>query len=183
MKNHAFTLIELLVVVLIIGILAAIALPQYQKSVMCTRYASLKSLARSIANAEEVYYLANDKYSVDFDELDVDMPGNTIDCDFSTEDEAEIEAGRKKYRCYDWGKCYISNGDKYSEVNCSNSLIKMGYKIRFIHSVANPGKQLCVAYGSADANSLGAQVCKAETVRTTPSNTNAGENPYTSYWY
>ena len=74
MKSRAFTLIELLVVVLIIGILAAIALPQYDKAVQRTRNAELKQLVRAVATAEQAYYLANGKYAGNFDELDIELP-------------------------------------------------------------------------------------------------------------
>ena len=74
--RKGFTLIELLVVVLIIGVLAAIALPQYEKTVEKSRMVEAVVMVRAIADAHLVYYLANGEYatSVDIDKLDITVP-------------------------------------------------------------------------------------------------------------
>jgi len=74
--KKGFTLLELLVVVLIIGILAAIALPQYQYAVDKTKFAKLQSSAKSIADAYQRYHLATNDYPNDMNVLDIDLPGD-----------------------------------------------------------------------------------------------------------
>ena len=76
MKNkQAFTLIELLVVVLIIGILAAVALPQYQKAVKKARLTAVLPVLKSLAQAEQQYYLAHGSYAPHVSMLDIQSTG------------------------------------------------------------------------------------------------------------
>ena len=64
-----FTLIELLVVILIIGILAAIALPQYQLAVDKARYSTVMALTKFVKNEQELFFLAHDRYADNWEEL------------------------------------------------------------------------------------------------------------------
>ncbi|NQT47226.1 MAG: prepilin-type N-terminal cleavage/methylation domain-containing protein [Candidatus Omnitrophica bacterium] len=60
--KKSFTLIELLIVVLIVGILATVALPQYQKVVEKARWAQAVSTLGAIYRAQEAYYLEHGDY-------------------------------------------------------------------------------------------------------------------------
>ena len=74
MNKKAFTLLELLVVVLIIGILAAVALPQYRKAVGRAELAQVISATKAITNAQERFYLANGSYTTNLQDLDINLP-------------------------------------------------------------------------------------------------------------
>ena len=72
--KKGFTLIELLVVVLIIGILSAVALPQYTKSVEKTRAVEAWTMAKSVIDAQKIYRLSNGKWTTNVENLDIEIP-------------------------------------------------------------------------------------------------------------
>ncbi len=166
--SKAFTLIELLVVVLIIGILAAVAVPQYRIAVAKSRYATLKDLAESIRQAEEIYYLANGEYVSNFEALDIQMPGGK-------------KNNSSNYYTYDWGYCVagtISNSK--ARVCCNNSKAALSYCIFFDHSPQFAGERYCNVYATSDPTDWHHKICQMETKS---SNYTTVFSEYFSYLY
>src|ERR1700729_3901980 len=62
-SRNAFTLIELLIVVVIIGILAAIAIPKFANTKQKAYLATLKTDLRNLVTAEEAYFYDNSTYT------------------------------------------------------------------------------------------------------------------------
>jgi len=63
MRKTAFTLVELLIVIVIIGILATMAVPQYQKMIWRARFTEVYNVVGSIARAEKIYYMEHGHYT------------------------------------------------------------------------------------------------------------------------
>lgn len=76
-SKRGFTLIELLVVVLIIGVLASIAVPQYFKVVERSRVSEAYSVISSIKSAQERYLAKDGIYTGDYTSTDLSYPNMT----------------------------------------------------------------------------------------------------------
>ncbi|MBA3670417.1 MAG: prepilin-type N-terminal cleavage/methylation domain-containing protein [Gemmatimonadaceae bacterium] len=84
-RRSGFTLIELLIVVVIIGILAAIAIPKFQATKGKANLAALRSDLRNLAVAQEAYFYEKTKYAADTSALTFRAsPGVIISLDVPT---------------------------------------------------------------------------------------------------
>ena len=151
-RRGGFTLIELLVVVLIIGILSAVALPEYQAAVDKARFSEVVSVSSSIKNAAEVYYMANGNYPDSSGwELDIDLP-----------EGCTAPGGDNIFLCpktwYDMNADHVVGytGPRpgYGVTPATEPAPRNGYFIYFDHS-DYPGRRVCVVNdGSARAERL-----------------------------
>lgn len=74
MKKDGFSLMELLIALVIIGVIAGVAYPKYQKLVTRTKQTEAKNILRSIRMGQDLFYTTHLKYASNLSELDVEIP-------------------------------------------------------------------------------------------------------------
>jgi prepilin-type N-terminal cleavage/methylation domain-containing protein len=165
-KNTGFTLIELLVVVLIIGILAAIAVPQYQKAVEKSRAAEALLNVRALAEAVKRAQLASGALPGSFDELDITIPGTSV-VSAATGVRSEIIANDNFAYYIDKNNNTLPARRKKtpSDTDWGNSDFAIAYWFgqdpRTTSAVLSPDSMVCAVKSGIEKEALYKSICKS----------------------
>ncbi|WP_432634297.1 type IV pilin protein [Candidatus Avelusimicrobium sp.] len=151
LQGRGFTLIELLVVVLIIGILAGVAVPQYTKAVLKARYTELQTTIFAFKNASEVYYMANGDYPHSWEDTDLDLPAG---CSLNTGTDRGWMYCKKNQLSFDF---FDANNQNLVGFYSVNGILKVGY-IQWLDNSPYPAQRECWARTQDEE---GASFCKS----------------------
>jgi len=134
--KKGFTLIELLILVLIIGVLTAMAVPQYQSAVQKSRFMGMLPATRSFKSAEEAVYMSEGQYTTNKADLSINISSSDIELTpVTNEEESYIRASKAGLN--NRLVMYLAHSDRYAnEIHC---------EAKEDSSIA---KQVCLSSGS-----------------------------------
>ena len=153
MKNHAFTLVEVLIVILIIGVLAAIAYPQYKLSLLRSEYSKLKGYVETMHDSVQRYYLSNGTWPKKLTDLDIELAGQLASND--TYIRIKNPSGTE---------CWLWNTGSSGYVACA--FTRFNYNVRYEHNFLGSSTDRNCYTGTSETDTIVAKLCQLETGKT-----------------